>query len=215
MRAQSKGSVAWKPHSCVAVLMEELMTIRSAKILLASALLLPTFTFAGDFSYSYVEGLIGQTDIEVGNEDVDGDVYGVAGSIAVAPNWHVFADYSQADLDFDVELTQIRVGGGYTQSISETMDLVSRIGYVSADVETPIGDADDDGYSIGVGVRAKIMEQLEVEGLLDYVDVGDSDDTSLRGDARYFFTPNFAVGGMLQIGDDVTTYGITGRFNFR
>ena len=214
MRVQSKEPVAWKLHSGVLVLLEELMTIRSAKALLASALLLPAFTYAGDFSYSYVEAVIGQTEFDVGDEDVEGDVYGISGSIAVAPNWHVFADFSQADLDFDVELTQIRVGGGYNQSISESMDLISRLAYVTADVETPIGDADDDGYSLGFGLRAKVMENLEVEGLIDYVDVGD-DDTMLRVDGRYFFAPNFSVGAMLQIGDDANTYGITGRFNFR
>jgi hypothetical protein len=135
--------------------------------------------------------------------------------LAVAPNWHVFADFSQADLDFDVELTQMRVGGGYNQSISDAVDLIARLAYVSADVETPFGDADDDGFSIGVGMRGHAMESLELEGALDYVDVGDEDDTTFRGDARYFFTPAFAVGAMVQIGDDVTTYGITGRFNFR
>ena len=50
---------------------------------------------------------------------------------------------------------------------------------------------------------------------IQYVDLSDSgDDTSLRGEAWYSFTENFALGLNAGAGDDVVSYGIGARFYF-
>ncbi len=194
------------------------MTNRKMTTLFAGALLLPAFAGAGDMSYSYVEATVGQTEIDVGNgNQVDGDGFGIAGSLAVAPNVHLFADYTTADFDANVDANTIRVGGGYNQGITESADLIVRLAYVQSEVQTPFGDFDEDGFGVGVGVRGTLAESFELEGGIDYVDLGgdSSGDTSFSGAARYFFTPMFAVGVGIAIGDDVTTYGINARLNFK
>lgn len=199
------------------------MTYRSAKTLLASALLLPAFGYAGDLSYNYVEATYGETEIDVGDGfgSVDGDGFGIGGSLAVAPNWHVFADFTSADFDFNVESTSYRVGAGFNYPISETADLIARLSYVNVEVEvdTPFGtfDADEDGFGVGAGVRGKVADAFELEGAIEYVDLGgdSSGDTTFIAEGRYFFTPMFAVGAGVEVGDDVTTYGISARLNFK
>jgi len=194
-----------------------MMTIRKA--VLASALLLPALSNAGDFSYDYLEAGYGRTEIDVGEgaDDVDGDGLSIAGSLAVAPNWHLFTDLSTADLDFDIDATTIRVGGGYNYPISERADLIARVSYVSVELDTPVGDLDEDGFGVGVGLRAEIAPNFELEGAIDYVDLGGGSDgdTSVSAEGRYFFTPAFAVGAGIEVGDDTKTYAITARYNFR
>lgn len=199
------------------------MRSRSAKTWLASALLLPAFSYAGDLSYSYVEATYGETEIDVGQGvgDVDGDGFGVAGSLAVAPNWHVFADFASADFDFNVESTTYRVGGGFNYPISDSADVIARLSYVSVEVEvdTAFGtfDADEDGFGLGAGLRGKVADNFELEGAVEYVDLGGDSggDTSFIAEGRYFFTPIFALGAGVELGDDFTTYGISARLNFK
>jgi hypothetical protein len=50
---------------------------------------------------------------------------------------------------------------------------------------------------------------------VSYVDLSDSgDDTTLDLGARWFFTPQFAVGLEGSFGDDASTYGVGVRWNF-
>jgi Outer membrane protein beta-barrel domain len=189
------------------------------KTAIAAALLLPVAASAAELSYSYVEGGIGQTEIDIdagGIEDVEGDTLMLSGSLAVTDNVHVFADFSTTDFDFDVDATTIRVGGGWNQGISESADFIARLAYLQAEVETPFGDDDEDGFDVGVGLRSAFAPNLELEGFIDYVDLGgdDSGDTQFSGAARYFFTPQFAVGAQVGIGDDTLSYGLTARYNF-
>lgn len=199
------------------------MSYRSAKIVLASALLLPGFGYAGDLSYSFVEATYAETEIDIGQGvgDVDGEGFAVAGSLAIAPNWHVFADFSTADFDFDVETTAYRVGGGFNYPISDSADVIARLSYlnVEAEVDTPIGtfSEDEDGFGLGVGLRGQVADKFELEGAVEYVDLGgeSSGDTSFIAEGRYFFTPMFALGAGVEVGDDVTTYGVSARLNFK
>lgn len=199
------------------------MKYRSAKSFLAGALLLPAMGYAGDMSYSYVEAGYGETEIDVGQGfgDVEGDGFSLAGSLAVAPNWHVFADFAGADFDFNVESTSYRVGGGFNYGISDTADVIARLSYVNVEVEvdTAFGtfSEDEDGFGLGVGLRGEVVDNFELEGGIEYLDLGGDggDDTSFIAEGRYFFTPMFAVGAGVEIGDDFTTYGINARLNFK
>ena len=54
---------------------------------------------------------------------------------------------------------------------------------------------------------------MEVEGGLQYLDVGDSD-TSLQASARYYFTKAFSAGVGVTFGGDADGIGINARFSF-
>jgi len=175
-----------------------------------AALSLVGQAFADDgFSYSYLEANYLNTSLD--DADVDGDGFGVNGSIAFNPMFHGYVEYS--NLDFDgTSINGWEVGGGINHALNPTIDLIGRLAYVKADVEGP---GDDDGFAVQAGVRARPAPNFELEGLLHYVDLSDSgDNTALRANARYFFMPQFAVGAGVEFDDDATTWNVGFRWNF-
>jgi hypothetical protein len=74
---------------------------------------------------------------------------------------------------------------------------------------------DDEGIGASIGLRAMASEKLELAGLVEYIELIDSgNDTSLRGEAWYNFTQNFAVGVNVGAAEDVVRYGIGARVYF-
>jgi hypothetical protein len=179
---------------------------------IASLALLPVAGQAADIGYSFVQAAYVSTDFDDFDETADGFV--LSGSIEVAENFFIYADYADQSLDFDgrdVDATAFSVGGGYAYPVSESMDLVGSIGYVSAETH----GFDDDGYELAVGLRAMAMEQLELNGSIGYVDLSDSgDSTALSVGALWYFLPQFALGASVGFSDDADSYGIGVRWDF-
>ncbi len=186
------------------------------QIAAVSALAFAAPALADGPSYNYIEG--GYQRVEFDDDfsgDFDGDGFGIGGSFALNDQWHLFADYSTADLDFDVDLDQLRLGGGFHTGLTNNVDFVAEFSYVRFDASAGGFSVDDDGFGLSLGMRGMAADRLELAGWVDYIDLDDSgDDTSLRGEAWYKFTENFALGFTASAGDDVTTYGIGGRVFF-
>ena len=182
------------------------------RLLIASLLVLgSTTTFAEDFSYTYLNASYANIDLD----GIDtGDGFGIAGSFAVADNWHVFAGYQGAGFDFDVDATTLNAGVGYNTPVSESIDVVARLSYIYAEVDTPLGSTDDSGYGFGVGLRAMAGESFELNGAIEYAEIDGSGDTAIGGGFLYNFTENFAAGASGSWSDDASTYAISGRFYF-
>ena len=169
---------------------------------------------ADDFNYNFIQGSYGQ--IEFDDIGVDGDGFGIGGSVAVSDRFHLFGGYTTADMDFGVDLNQAEAGVGFNAPISETVDLIASLAYVSAEVEAPgFGSVDDSGYGLGVGLRAMLTPVLEVNGDIQYVDFGDgADDTGFGAGFLYRFTDRFAAGLSGDWSDDFSTYQLNARMLF-
>lgn len=165
-------------------------------------------------SYDFFELAYVKADID--NPNADGDGFGLGGSVSIHENWFMFADYSDFNLDFGVDLSLLDVGVGYRLPISDTTDLALKAAYVKADASTGFGSADDSGYGIGAQIRGMVNKQLELNGGINYVDFGGSggDDTSFEAGAVYSFTDNFALDGNFELGDDLNVYTLGFRFYF-
>jgi hypothetical protein len=193
------------------------MRCKLISALAATAALAPFLAHAESVSWSYLEGGYVNTDIDRFDEDVDG--FALRGSYELTGEVFVFGGYtdqstSAAGLDLDVQSWNL--GLGYAWPLGQALDLYGKLGYVSAEADLEgFGDADDDGYSLAVGLRGRAVEQLELEGAVSYVDLSDSgDDTTLDLGARWYFTPQFAFGVEGSFGDDANTYGLGVRWNF-
>jgi hypothetical protein len=176
---------------------------------------------AQDIGYTYVDLGYVTTDIDGVSKDLDGFV--LRGSLEIAENWFLYARYLDQSVSVagaDLDAQQYAVGGGFAWSFADNMDLYGRIGYTEVELELSGGgfggaSADDDGYELGVGIRARPIAALELEGALNYVDLSDSgDDTSLGVAARWFITDVFALGIEGDFADDAETYGIGLRLQF-
>ena len=185
--------------------------LRSSLVLLL--LTLSVSASAEGFDYSYLQ--LNYSNLEIDDINVDGDGFGLSGSFAINPNWHVFGGYQDVGLDFGVDATGIAAGVGYNTTISPTVDMFARLSYQYVDFDTPgPGSLDDDGLGFGVGLRFAASPELEIDAGIDYVDFGNGDDTAFSAGAIYNFNDAFSLGLGGSWGDNSTTYTLGGRIYF-
>ena len=185
--------------------------------MLRSSLLIMLLAFSASagaqgFDYNWLG--IGYGTIDFDDVNVDGNVLGIDGSFAINEDFHAFGSYAAADLDFGIDATTFNIGVGYNTELSDVVDAYARLSYEYVEVDLPVvGSDDDSGFGFGVGLRFAATEQLELEGAIQYVDLGDGgDDTALILGGLYSFTPAFALGLFGEWGDDVSAYTLIGRF---
>ncbi len=175
--------------------------------------LFPIAGLTDGFNYTFVEGGFVSSEINVGGADVDGDGLELAGSYAFNEQIHFVAGYVDQSFDFGIDTTTISLGAGINHVLNEDWDFVGQLSYVSYDVDTGVGNADDSGLGLMGGVRGRVRPNVEVDAGLNYVDVGGSD-TSLFVSGRYYIRDTFSVGGGLTLDDGDTTLNFTVRALF-
>jgi hypothetical protein len=185
----------------------------------ALALLLPLSGNAENFGYSFVDfAIIPEAETDNGNFDVDGDGFQLRGSLTVHENFFALVEIEALEFDEDIDFQRWIIGGGGHWPINSSLDLVARGGIVRYDVDFGrFGDDDDIGFFLGGRIRALVASNVELEGGVDLSTAevaGFEDEILLVGEGRYHFNNQFSVGGLLNIGDDVSQIGVYGRFNF-
>src|SRR5262245_24525405 len=138
---------------------EPAMRLRNLGLIATAALVLPSLGWAQGrptekYSYSYVDAaLLFDTEVEVGDTDIDGEGIQLRGSLPVNETFFVLAEFQTLDFDFDVDTTRLTVGGGGHWSINNIVDLVARVGIVREEVE--VGSFEDDDTGLFAGARAR------------------------------------------------------------
>ena len=128
-------------------------------------------------SYNYVQGGYAATN----TDGADADGWGLDGSVAIAPNFHLFGGYSNQEIDdTSIDFDQWRVGVGYNREIARSADLVTRVAYEKFDAGSGF---DYDGEFYGrLGAQAKFNQNWGVSGDVKFVD----------GDTQWFVGPRFS-----------------------
>jgi hypothetical protein len=196
---------------------------RASQALLLAALALPAVSMAQEaatarpqsaqFNYSYVELGYDETDFDLGPVDVDGDGLTLAGSFEINDDWHVYASYGSADLDFGIDVDTWTLGAGYVFPLKEDIDIYGRVLYIDTSVDAGPAQVDDDGLGLQARIRARITDEFELEGGLLYTDVSDTD-TSLQASARYNFSESFSAALGITFAGDTDGIGISARYSF-
>jgi len=187
----------------------KILNAMTAGLMLAT---LPVLAQADGMSYSYVD--LGYVETEIDGVGPKADGFGLRGSVGIAENFFVFADYSDQEVaNIDVEQIAAGLGGHY--GLSDNLDLVGRVGWAKAEVSGFGGSVDDDGYLVSAGLRTRLGENVELEGSVIHTDFGGgSDDTALAVGGRYYFNKNLAVGAEYQTSDDVSSIMAGVRVSF-
>ncbi len=175
--------------------------------------LFPIAGLADGFEYTFVEGGFVSSEIDVGGSDVGGDGIEIAGSYAFNEQIHFIAEYVDQSFDFGIDTTTISLGAGINRVLNEDWDFVGQLAYVSFDMDTAGGSADDGGLGLMGGVRGRVRPNIEVDAGINYTDVGASD-TSLFVSGRYFISDTFSVGGGVTLDDGDTALNLTVRSLF-
>ena len=164
------------------------------------------FALVADPDYTYVEG-------SYLNIDGDLDGFGVAGSAAIHPRLHVYAQYDRAK-DSPLKVNTGAVALGLNHGMTPTTDFVARLGWARAEVDVAgLGSASDDGVAAQVGVRSMLSDSFEVNGFVNHADVAGAD-TTLSVGGVYGFTPALGVTGAVEFDDDDTAYRVGLRYSF-
>jgi hypothetical protein len=195
------------------------MKSRVLSAIAAATLLMPLSGNAADFGYSYVDfAVIPEAESDNGDFDVDGDGFQLRGSLTVHQNFFALVEIESLEFDDNIDFQRWIIGGGGHWPINQSLDFVARGGVVRYDVDFGrFGDDDDIGFFLGGRVRALVVSNVELEGGVDISTAevaGFEDEILLVGEGRYHFNNQFSVGGLLNIGDDVSQIGVYGRFNF-
>jgi outer membrane receptor protein involved in Fe transport len=176
------------------------------------AIIIPLATQAAAPDYNYLdlgyskssaEGLSG------------GKGYEFGGSYNFYGNWYVAADYSHNSFDGGFQ-----TGGFFTQDytltvgghlpITDSMDFVGRVSYANDHWKqgpstnlfpgfTVATSETKSGYDLGFGIRAMVLDQLELNAFVDHNDAGllshdhDNSETTASVGAVYDFTDQFAL----------------------
>jgi hypothetical protein len=158
---------------------------------------------ATDFSYNLVEGSY------ISGDDFSG--FGVAGALEFTPEFFGHASLDALDIDnSSADASLLSLGGGYSRAINNNLDIVATASLKRFKVD---GGGSDTGFGLGVGVRGRVLNQLELHGGLEYTDIVDTD-TTLNFGGRWYFTPQFAAGLDLQDNDFGSTLRFTARYDF-
>ncbi len=174
--------------------------MKTSLIALGLLAALPFAASATDgLSYNYVEGGYVNTDTKGG----DADGFGVKGSVAVAPNFHVFGDYTAQETDLGkVDVDQWRLGVGYNHGIAPNTDLLARAAYQKFD---PQYGPDFNGYSAEVGMRTAFTPMFEGYALAGYENY--TKKHGIDPDGEFYgrvgglakFTPNWGLSGEVKL----------------
>ncbi len=161
-----------------------------------------------DLSYTYAELRFVDVDARGG----DGIRFNL--SYELENNWMIVGGLTALDFNNNVDSTVVEVGGGYVWHYSNDFDLVSTLRFVRADIDTPGGGSDDNGFAFSAGARGLLAPQFEIRGSVNHVNLDDSD-TYLELAGDYYFTEQFSAGISLEFAGDVDAFTIGARWFFR
>lgn len=170
------------------------------------------------FSYDYV-----QAGYE--NRDWDGgwETDGIDFKLAHALDEHLFIrgglQFFDGDVDIpawaarwiddDVDGWELSAGLGFHTPLKPGLDLVMTGDIVHVDTDID----DETGFALTGGIRHETTAQLELNGGVFVQDVGESE-VGLFGGALFHATQKVDLGAELRLGDDLTQFGVFGRYNF-
>jgi len=167
-----------------------------------------TASAAEGVSYNYVEG--GYVASKISGPDADG--WAIGGSAAIAPNFHVFGNYSSQTVDntnFDID--NWRLGVGYNHEIGPKTDLLTRVAYERYET----GIQNFNGYSVEAGVRSGFTPNWEGYALAGYEDGSDFDgDFYGRLGTQIKFNPHWSASGEVKFIDGDAQYFVGPRYTF-
>lgn len=185
---------------------------------------LPFAASASDLSYNYVEG--GYTRINGAGAKIDG--LAINGSVALGSRFHLFGGYEATDIDgtsvnigtgqtfrSKVDLDRWNLGFGYNHSLSQSTDLVARVGYGRSDFEGLSHTFKS--YFTEVGARSQLMPNLEgylYAGYEKTEGTGQSGDYYGRIGGQYSFNKSWGLVADAKFGDGTEKYFFGPRFTF-
>jgi Ax21 family sulfation-dependent quorum factor len=207
------------------------MSQRIVALLLLAAL--PLSARAGELTYSYVEAgysripdILGVAVFPSGESGTDdGTGMEINGSWDFGVGLFGFGGYRSVDASVslpssvfstDLSVDEWTLGLGYHYGLSDSMDLVARLGARRAEVESGLVKSTDlDGYFSEVGVRSQLASRFEGYLYAGYErPEGGEGDTYGRVGAQFKFNPSWGLVADAKFGSGDKQYFLGPRLSF-
>ena len=184
-------------------------------IVVFSLMAMSSLAFADGFSYTYLQASYGTIDDDNPSFIDDGDGLGLNGSFGITDDLNLVGSYQTADFDPFGDADQWSFGLGVHTPITETLDVVGDVSYITIDGDVLGIPFDDDGFGLTVGLRANLTSLVEVNAGVSYVDLSTGgDSTGFGGGVLFNLTDSFALGLAASWDDDVSVYSASARMYF-
>ncbi|MDP3858054.1 MAG: outer membrane beta-barrel protein [Stagnimonas sp.] len=198
--------------------------------LLAGLLLaLPLSAVADGFSYTYADARYGFSDADATTAQAAGPV--LSGALALPELYGISSLYLLGGLSY-LETDNYSDGGvsgklaaldaglrlGTHHALTPGLDLFGNAGLAYANTEGKggfSGYSDDDlSYLIELGLRAQLIERLELAIGYDFTGLRNDTTGSFSTGLEYRITPHISVVGAAEYASHADGYTVGGRYNF-
>ncbi len=155
--------------------------------------------FDTSFNYTYVQGAFTFEDFK--GFKLEGS-YRPAGS-----QLFYLGRLSLGELEGDIDVTSLSAGLGYIFPVDHDLDLL-----VTAEAEwLDFESTDELEFRVGAGVRYMATEEIELNGEAHYRSGFEDSEFFGLGRGLYHFNETVAAFGEVEVGDDVTWFGLGAR----
>jgi hypothetical protein len=170
--------------------------------------LLPLGARAADFGYTYAEGAY----LSENPSDASSDLTGVLvdGSYKLQPDWRITGQVSNASC-CGVSDNRYGAGVGYYTGINDKLDFIADLSFLG-DHFTNAGN--HNGWGLDGGVRALIVPQFELDGLVQHSDVNSTTENTLMVKALYALTQQWHLFAAYSNNSDEDDFQIGMRYVF-
>ncbi|HSN16815.1 MAG TPA: hypothetical protein VLV87_01280 [Gammaproteobacteria bacterium] len=183
-----------------------IMRILTASLLLAAAL--PIGAQADNFDYTYAEGSV--ISVNPSNSSGSPSGPGVDGSLALAPNAHVFAGYSHVSC-CNISRNTFDIGAGWNTPLAQQLDLFVDGEFLSVNSS---GNGTDSGWGATGGLRWWLVDRLEFDGTVSHTDISGNTENTLGARVLWTFDPHWRVFAGASNNSDENVYMIGARYDF-
>lgn len=170
--------------------------------------------------WTFVEANYVQIDIDdISNIEPDGFL--VNGSYLINEDVFMTASLTrvkESDSGNKLTIEGGTIGAGYRMPLNKYTDAYGVVsirntdaslrgsGFRNSNSDTDLGAA--------IGVRSRVLDNLELDGSVGYQDNVFMDDAGFSGKATYYLTPAFAIGATFAADSDITIFGGNLRLTF-
>ena len=183
-------------------------------LLMAVILVASSNAISREISYDYIQGTYSSVTDSSFPNDIDGDRFGVSGSMGVTQSLALTAGFNATSFDHDIDTSQFVLGVTLHAPIEVGTDVVGNLSALKAEIEGTNFDDSDTGVIVGIGLRHLVANSVELDAGISFTDIFDDDFTTFGFGARFYANDEISFGIGYAAEDDVDTILLNARLDF-
>ena len=163
-----------------------------------------------ELEYTYIEANYIWTNLDVGDEKLDGGE--IIGSLELPLNF--FGQVTASTQSDETDINVYRIGAGWHFGMIPRLDLFAIVSYLHVEADNASFDSKEDGIQGDLGVRFLMTDRIELNAKGIWQDIDDEDDVGFGLGARFYLIERLSLGARVESLDDDETYAVGLRFDF-